>query len=335
MESNKPTISVIVPVYNTEKYLDDCIQSILNQSFTNFELLLIDDGSTDRSGVICDAYASQDERVRVFHQANKGSSIARKKGLSHCVSEYVTFVDSDDVIHPDMYKLLMTSLLENKDADIIVCGVADIYGNSIRYRRTKRIHITYEKVERIDGVLRILDDTEWQSYMMNKIYRRSLFDSIVFPEGRNLDEDTSIMHLLFHQASMSLYNDSELYYYRHRENSICLSFSVQSMIKKAFDRIAARWERLQFVESHPEYHEMLNKCRNNYLAVGLAVMRIVAKYPSQFPTGFFTQNRKNIQHVVPDFYMGEYFNYRKRVELYVLKHLPFFFKFVYHFLPAW
>ena len=113
-----PAISVIVPVYNTEKYLDECIQSILNQSFTNFELLLIDDGSTDRSGAICDQYAAKDERVRVFHKENGGVSSARNVGLDEAKGEWIAFVDSDDYLLSNALDLITD--LENED--FVICS---------------------------------------------------------------------------------------------------------------------------------------------------------------------------------------------------------------------
>ena len=332
--SDNSTLTVIVPCYNIAAYLRDCLDSIRNQSYANFSVILIDDGSSDETGDICDEYVAIDNRFKVIHQENQGLSTVRKIGVEHSQTEYVTFVDGDDVIHPDMYQYLMAELLENEDADIIVCGVADMYGEEIKHRQTDTISSRYEKISHIDGVLRILDDTIWQSYMVNKIFRRALFEGIVFPVGRLLDEDTSVMHLLFHKARMSLFNPSEFYYYWHHEGSICLSFSLQSMAKKSMDRIGARWERLQFVETHPAYHSMLNKQRNNYLAVGLAVMRIAAKYPQSFPCDFFEEHRKRIKSVIPDSY-SEILNIRKRVELFVLRNFPFVFKLAYKVLPAW
>jgi len=331
----KKMLTVIIPCYNIEAYLRACLDSVRAQVFQHFCAILVDDGSTDGTGRICDEYAAMDARFSVLHTENGGSMMARKNGMDAARTEYVTFVDCDDVIHPDMYKLMMAALEKNRKADIVVCGVADMYGDEVKHRHTAKVDAHYEEVNHIDGVLRILDDTEWQSYMCNKIYRRELFEDVAFPIGRNLDEDTSIMHLLFHRAGSSLYIPSELYYYRHREGSICLSYDVKSMARKAIDRIAARWERLQFVEEHSEYHKMLNKQRNNFLAVGLAVMRIVAKYPSLFPKHFFKDNRSRIKSVVPDSYMQEYFNARKRVELFVLRKFPAVFRLVYKILPAW
>ena len=315
----------------------ECIDSIKKQSYSDFEVILVDDGSTDNTGKMCDTLAENDSRFRVIHTCNVGSSEARKNGLILCNSDYVTFVDADDFIHPDTYSILMENLSENKNADIIVYGVADFIDGKFCHRTTDVISNNCVRYSRTESVLRILDDEEWKSYMFNKIYKKTLFDNITFPVGRKLDEDLSVMHLIFQNAQMVLYNQSEFYYYRHREGSICLSYDIQSMCKKSFDRINARWERLQFVESHVEYHSMLNKQRNVYLAVGLAVMRIVAKYPMNFPMNFFEKKRSQIQSVImsnPD-YMARFFNLRKRGELFVLCRSPFLFRLFYKFFPAW
>lgn len=330
-------LSVIIPCYNVEEYLSECIDCIKKQSYSDFEVILVDDGSTDGTGKMCDTLAENDSRFRVIHTCNVGSSEARKNGLILCKSDYVTFVDADDFIHPDAYSILMRNLNENEDADIIVYGVSDFIDGKLYHRTTDIISGDCVRLSKIESVLRILDDEEWKSYMFNKIYKKTLFDNIPFPIGRKLDEDLSIMHLVFQNAQTVLYNRSEFYYYRHREGSICLSYDIQSMCKKSFDRINARWERLQFVEAHIEYHSMLNKQRNVYLAVGLAVMRIVAKYPMNFPMNFFDQSRSRIQSVIiahPD-YMARYFNLRKRGELLVLCKLPFLFRLFYKIFPAW
>ena len=115
-------ISIIVPVYNTEKYLDQCIQSILSQTYTDFELLLIDDGSTDSSGVICDRYAEQDSRVRVFHKPNGGVSSARNIGLDNTKGEWITFLDSDDWIAPSMLDEVYKTAMVN-DADMVFVDI--------------------------------------------------------------------------------------------------------------------------------------------------------------------------------------------------------------------
>ena len=130
-----PKISVIVPVYNTEKYLNRCIDSILAQTFTDFELLLIDDGSTDCSGKICDEYAAKDSRVRVFHKENGGVSSARNMGLDNAQGEWITFVDSDDWVHEDFLKKRLALAL-NDNADIAYCDVEYVYRTHNVYCKT-------------------------------------------------------------------------------------------------------------------------------------------------------------------------------------------------------
>lgn len=125
-------ISVIVPVYNTEKYLDRCIQSVLAQTYTNWELLLIDDGSTDSSGTICDQYAAEDNRIRVFHKENGGVSSARNLGLDNAKGEWITFVDSDDWVEPSMLKELLAIALDN-DADYVYCDLLFDFGQYQKY----------------------------------------------------------------------------------------------------------------------------------------------------------------------------------------------------------
>ena len=122
MEMEKqPLISVIVPVYNVENYLPRCLDSIINQTYTNLEILLVDDGATDNSGKLCDEYAQKDNRIRVFHKENGGVSSARNMGLDNATGEYIAFVDSDDYIDKCMYEIMLNSSVQN-NADIVVCG---------------------------------------------------------------------------------------------------------------------------------------------------------------------------------------------------------------------
>lgn len=127
MEKN-PTISIIVPVYNVEKYLEECVESVLSQTFTDYELLLIDDGSTDSSGIICDGYATQDSRIRVFHKSNGGVSSARNLGLDNALGEWVCFIDSDDEI-----RNLESLCISQSKSDVILFTLRMIDGNGMSY----------------------------------------------------------------------------------------------------------------------------------------------------------------------------------------------------------
>ena len=118
------TISIIIPVYNVEKYLNKCLNSVIEQTYKNIEVILIDDGSTDNSGKICDEYAKNDIRIKIIHQQNGGVSTARNNGLEHATGKYITFVDSDDYIEKEMIETMAKKIMK-KNADIVICGVTD------------------------------------------------------------------------------------------------------------------------------------------------------------------------------------------------------------------
>lgn len=172
MQNNQFYLSVIIPCYNIECYLEECLDSLKNQTYTHFQVILVDDGSTDSTGNICDKIAYNDHRFRVVHTKNNGLPAARKKGLALCDTEYVTFVDGDDFIHPETYAILMDNIRKNNNADIIVYGVADFIDGKITHRSNDVISSEFEVVEKTNAVLRILDDEDWKSYMINKIYRK-------------------------------------------------------------------------------------------------------------------------------------------------------------------
>ena len=177
-------ISVIVPVYKVEPYLHQCIDSILGQTYRDLEVLLIDDGSPDKCGEICDEYGRQDKRVRVFHTENRGLSAARNLGLNEATGEYIGFVDSDDWIVPDMYEVLLKRLEENR-ADISVCGVS--YEAIDSRREFAFIEAIYTRTESLECLI----DGEINNGVWNKLYCRELFKGICFPEGKS-SEDISV-----------------------------------------------------------------------------------------------------------------------------------------------
>ena len=121
---NKPNVSIIVPVYNAEKYISECIESILNQSYKNFELIMVNDGSTDKCGMICNQYENFDKRVRVIHQPNQGQSRARNLGVELARGKWISFVDGDDIIHPQMLELMIDAI-EKSNAKMCICGAVE------------------------------------------------------------------------------------------------------------------------------------------------------------------------------------------------------------------
>lgn len=187
------TVSVIVPVYNAEKYIETCISSVLNQTFTDFELILIDDGSEDESGHICDEYATKDTRIRVFHKENGGPSAARNSGLNVAQGEWILFLDSDDWIVPESLQLLMsevvpeTAIIQYLYED----GQKGIPQNQITEFRPK------------DAFARMMEGTDGLGYIWNKLYRRRVIKEIRFDERFRMSEDILFNAEIFHTMNQN------------------------------------------------------------------------------------------------------------------------------------
>ena len=210
-------ISVIVPVYNVEKYIDRCVQSLFDQAYENIEIVLINDGSTDRSGEMCDEYAKKDSRVKVLHQKYNGVADARNKGVAMATGEYIIFLDGDDEADKEYVSKLYTTLKEN-DLDIAQCCL-------LRIRNGEPIN----KLEVKEGV-RIFNGMEMQMktfdrdrYFCNvvcgKLFKKELFEGLSFPYGR-INEDESMIYLLTFKSKRVGIIDDYLYYYHYNGDSI-------------------------------------------------------------------------------------------------------------------
>ena len=208
-------ISVIVPVYNVEQYLERCVDSIINQTYTNLEIILVNDGSTDNSGKLCDELAKKDERIRVIHKENGGLSDARNRGIDEAESDLVGFIDSDDYIDSDMYEVLLKNL-NNTDADLSMCALYDVYNNTPEAQVTNKETWELSSEQAIKMVMeaKILSVTA-----VNKLYRKSLFTDLKFEVGK-IAEDAFIMIKLLDKCEKIVATNEKKYYYVHRENSI-------------------------------------------------------------------------------------------------------------------
>ena len=220
-------ISIIVPVYNTEKYLDRCIQSILAQTYTDFELLLVDDGSTDSSGAICDKYAAEDSRVRVFHKENGGASAARNLGLDNAQGEWVTFCDSDDWLDSDLYEKMCKSA-ENEQSEMVVSGVKiDEKGKSIWTLQCPRDYVNKESMAN----LRMIEGPIFSS-IWNKLIKREFLDrhNIRFDARLQMWDDLwLVLRLRFFAPKISIVGDS-FYYYRMTESPSITKSSISKKV---------------------------------------------------------------------------------------------------------
>ena len=209
-------VSVIVPVYNCEDYLAACIESVLQQTHRDIELILVDDGATDGSGAICDSYAQQDPRIRVLHQINQGVSAARNAGLDLATGDMVTFVDSDDTIEPDMYEVLVKLALEH-EADIVHCGYRKIHfdGSTKDILGTKCMLV--HDAEKASECL--ISGRHFTGSPCNKLYRRVLFSDIRFDPTLKINEDVWMNVQVFYKAGKLVFWDVPKYNYFEREQS--------------------------------------------------------------------------------------------------------------------
>lgn len=207
-----PKFSIIVPVYKVEEYLDRCIQSILKQTFTDFEVILVDDGSPDNSGIICDNYAAKDNRIVVLHQKNQGVSAARNNGLDIAQGEYICFVDSDDWIEQEMLAEIEADI-SNKSNDVVIWGVKNIYNDRI-YEDNINIE---ENTEKFKEAL-IVD--ELQAYAWNKCYKISIFGGDKFPLGMCYEDLFFIPQLVYKAESISVIKKALYNYNRQNMASI-------------------------------------------------------------------------------------------------------------------
>lgn len=238
METEK--VSIVIPVYNVERYLERCIDSVIQQSYANLQIILVNDGSTDRCPQICNQYAEKDKRIEVIHKKNGGLSEARNYGLEVATGKYITFIDSDDFVHYKYVEYLF-SILQQNAADISVCSFQ-------RFSKIEDIEEKCQKDKKISFTgVQALENLCYQKEIKNsacaKLYKMELFKEVYYPVGR-LYEDLATTYKLLYRANKVVWSNKEYYYYFYRPGSIMnAKFS-----EKNLDRIENSKELLDFVE---------------------------------------------------------------------------------------
>ena len=241
MKNIKANISVIIPVYNVEKYLSECLDSVVNQTYKNLQIILVDDGSTDFSGKICDEYAEKDNRITVVHQKNAGAGAAKNTGLELIDGEYFSIIDSDDYIELDMYEKMVNSL-EKYNVDIVQCLFRNVFVND-SFDRKYKIKSNYPKVLTSKRFLKeYLYDWKYAIFA-NKVFKSSLLKDIRFPVGRKID-DEFFTYKLVCNAKKVVNIDNILYNYRMRKTSVMNENDTDRLI---YDRIDCFIERYNYV----------------------------------------------------------------------------------------
>lgn len=263
---SSPLISVIVPVYKVEPYLKRCVDSIRNQTYSNLEILLIDDGSPDRCGEMCDAFAKEDSRIRVFHKENGGQSSARNVGLDNMNGEYVAFVDSDDWIEPDMYQHLYGVLVRH-NAQISCCGIQRDYPDgkfkyfNTNYPQESQICV-YKKVEALRESLINMRITYSPC---DKLYHKDVLENLRMTEGK-IYEDMEILPQWIERADTIVYDPMPKYhYYMTPESTLRGRFNVRRFAEA--DIAKAKMEDYRI-----RYPELYDEAMGRYIAVCLSLI---------------------------------------------------------------
>lgn len=251
-------ISVIVPVYMGEQWLPRCIESIRNQSFQNLEIILVNDGSPDNSGKVCEEYAGLDDRITVVHKENGGLSDARNAGIAASSGQYIMFVDEDDYIHPDMVQILYRTMQET-NADMVLCDFVPVPDEAkIDYPAITQVEspVCFEGGEVMNQLYyrNLLTVVAW-----NKLYKRAVFNAHGYIKGR-VHDDESAIHYILHACKKTAYLKEKLYYYVQREGSITS--------KRRWNYYSDSWqayeERLAFLEENG-YEEMASFTKEHML----------------------------------------------------------------------
>lgn len=249
-------ISVVVPVYNVEHYLKKCVDSICHQTYRNLEIILVDDGSTDCSGSLCDEFATSDSRIRVIHKSNGGLSDARNAGMELASGEWWMFVDSDDYIAPDTAETLLLAAVENH-CEIAVCNMMRIYEDG----KQEPFYCPVTEPTIWAGEQRF--ETLRQPSVCNKLFRADLFKELRFPK-RKFYEDTFVYHVLAHRANRIALTGLSGYYYLSRRESI---LGQSQFTDRYFDYVEAIHERAMFLFNHGVSRYGEEACLSLYAAI--------------------------------------------------------------------
>ncbi len=240
---HRPVISVIVPIYKVEAYLDRCVASIVSQTYENLQIILVDDGSPDNCGALCDAWAEKDSRITVIHKENGGLSDARNAGLAIASGQYISFIDSDDRIAPDFLQCLLDAM-EHTGAEIAACGVAyvDEQDKILRLRPVA----PGPKLSKMEAMRHLVEENGVYQTVWNMLYHRSVIDGILFEKGK-CNEDDFWTYQVFDRITALALVDKPMYEYLQRGSSIMgVGYSP-----KRLDGLQARHLRMKFLQKYP------------------------------------------------------------------------------------
>jgi len=264
----QPTISIIIPVYNGEKYLPQCLDSILAQSYPHWELLLIDDGSKDSSGSICEAYAQKDSRIKAIHQQNSGQAAARNAGVAIATGDYISFIDCDDWIDSDMYQT-MVSTLQQQQAEVIICGYIEEYDGRQKHVHTDETITVYDAMEAVKLVLQ----NRIGSYLWSMLFQRDVVQEKM-PDLNPYEDHATIFKWISHARRVVLLNHA-FYHYRQLGSSSLHSYNP----KRGNHYFGAIKERYHYITDHQLLPGWESENRRLYLRSCIKLAKDLARIP--------------------------------------------------------
>lgn len=286
-------LSVIVPVYNGEKYIEDCLRSILNQTYKKLQIIVVNDGSTDNTLSIINNIAKEDNRIEVINKANGGASQARNIGLQYVKNEFVTFVDSDDTLDLDMYEILM-KYCESNCYDIVHCGYKRISKDNVKLvTGTGNIYIQ----NNIEALRCIIEGNLFVGSLWNKIYKQQLFDNISFDDSLTINEDILINYQVFQKSEKSIFIDIAKYNYFERNSSVCNTTKVINVLEDSLKVSKIIYDTCDTVlkdKARDKYIScLINLYRNYYYAKDYIKIKNLKREIKQFYKDKNIKNKKN------------------------------------------
>lgn len=308
-------ISVIVPIYNVEKYLKKCIESIINQTYSNLEIILVDDGSPDNCGKICDEYQVQDSRIKVIHKKNGGLSDARNAGIKEATGEIISFIDSDDFVDLDMYEYMLNEM-QKENADIVICGTKiDFENGKTRIKRAEKRKILNSK----DALIELNSFKSFDMAVWNKLYKKEIIDGIFFPVGKK-SEDYFVMYQYFDRAKKIIILPEAKYHYIQRANSISRGKNF------THDYIeGSKQQKAFFDKKYPEISFVGNTAYAfSYIATYNRYLKNKLKISKEFKKEF----KKELKKYIYDIKINPYISKTKKIQAIIFARNMFLYKLI-------
>ena len=292
MSDSKNKISVIIPVYNTEKYVREAVESIVHQTYKNVEIILVDDGSSDESGKVCDLLQRAYENVYAFHQKNSGPSVARNLGMDHATGDYITFLDSDDYLSPETYQAMMDFMLR-ENADIGSFGGDYVYRNKVTCHVDNTQKEKRQVWDRKDAIQALIEPGPFFVSACDKIIRRELCDGIRFPTGVTFEDYRFTIQLLM-KVNKVVFDISPFYHYRQRKSSTCHNKRV------SYEAVNAVSELVDFVKLN--YPDLYPKALLFYCSELISMDYQFENYPGRRDSDAHLAAQKQMIDFVHDHY---------------------------------